>query len=137
MMEFDEFVRQGLVSRHSKDAARTRNLIIESGNRMRFLRSIKKTGENAGYIVENAYDIIRELTEARLSLDGYKSSSHEATVAYLRKLGFPEADVIFIDEMRKTRHKIKYYGKTVDIDYALSVLEFLGSIYEKLLKLSK
>ena len=137
MMDFEEFLREGLVRMQGKDAARAKNLIAETKNRKRFLESISKMKDNATYIVENVYDIIRELIEAKMSMDGYKSYSHEATVAYLTRLGFHESEVVFIDELRKIRNRIKYYGKSIDFDYALSVLQFLGKIHEKLMRLVK
>ena len=136
MKDFDEFVREGLVRTQRKDVARARSLVEETRNRTRFLKSIPAAKENASYIVENAYDIIRELIEARLSMDGYKSYSHEATVAYLKKLGFPGSQALFIDDMRKVRNGIKYYGGGATLDYALTVLKFLETAHEKLEKLS-
>ena len=135
MMEFGEFIRQGKVAQVRSSAPKARSLASAAEDRMRFLKSIRKTGENATYIIENAYDVIREFAEARLAMDGYSTGSHEATVSYLQKMGFPEPEVLFIDELRKNRHKIKYYGKHMDLGYALEVLTFLDRVYGRLKEL--
>jgi hypothetical protein len=132
MMDFDEFLRTGAVTQRMKSMPKARSLAAAAEDRMRFLKSIRKTGENATYMIENAYDIIREFAESRLAMDGYDSGSHEATISYLGKIGFSPAEVGFIDDLRKNRNRIKYYGKSMDLGYALEVLEFLDRIYEKL-----
>ena len=94
--------------------------------------------ENAEYIVAEVYDVIRELVEARLSLEGYKSYSHEATVLFLKKFkDFSESEIYFLDNLRKIRNGIKYYGKEADAEEARRTLRFLDIMLPKLKKLIK
>ena len=45
------------------------------------------------------------------------------------KLGFPVADVKFMDELRFYRNMTKYYGVILDKDYAGKVLAFTRKMY--------
>ena len=71
-------------------------------------------------------------------LDGYNAgNSHEAEISYLSVLGFPEADVSFIDELRYYRNGIKYYGTILNKDYAQRVLAFMNKNYHRIRSLVK
>jgi len=47
----------------------------------------------------------------------------------MRKIGFNELDVSFMNELRYFRNGIKYYGKRLDKKYAEKVLKFLNRLY--------
>ncbi|MFA4887273.1 MAG: hypothetical protein WC595_03605 [Candidatus Nanoarchaeia archaeon] len=67
---------------------------------------------------------------------GYNSEkSHEAEVAYLKKINFQEKDILFMNELRYYRNGIKYYGKKLDSEYAQKVLTFMKENYQKLKEL--
>jgi hypothetical protein len=78
------------------------SLIKEAEEKKRFLdltlQKIPSEEMNANYIVDSCYDILMELTRAKMFMQGYNSSSsHEAEVSFLRVLGFAEADVRFMN----------------------------------------
>jgi hypothetical protein len=132
MIGFDEFVKLGKVKKVKRDMARAKSIIGEAEHRLKFYKKIQITSESANYIVENMYDVIREFIDAKLISEGYKTYSHEATVSYLKILGFSDYEVKFADELRLIRHKTKYYGLITDIEYAKKVLNFLEGIYKRL-----
>ena len=139
LKSFDEFVKEGKVRKQHADISRSSYLADEAESRMIFLKEMKGrialSDPNANYFVEIAYDVIMELVRARLLLDGFNASgayAHEAEVAYLRNIGFSEADVRFVNELRYFRNGIVYYGKKLDSEYAGQVLEFLENAYPKL-----
>ena len=68
--------------------------------------------------LENAYEAMREAADALLYLDGFKSYSHEASIAYLLRKGFGESEIIEIDRFRKIRNGIKYYGRDCNLEDA-------------------
>ena len=65
-----------------------------------------------------------------------RRNNHEAVVAYLADLGFSKDEVVFVDKLREIRHGTKYYGKSVDVEYAQKVREFLDVLYSKLKKIA-
>jgi len=71
-------------------------------------------------IVESYYEIIKELITALLFADGYKTLSHKDLINYLNENynDFFNAEKIYIlDDLRKRRNKIVYYGIFLSSDY--------------------
>jgi hypothetical protein len=141
LRSFEEFLDDGTVRRQRVDVPRAASLKEESEKRRAFLKEMQQkigvNDNNANYFVETAYDVLMELARAKLLLDGYISAgayAHEAEVAYLRMLGFSEADVRFANDLRYFRKGIMYYGKRFDSSYALQVLQFLDKVFPHLKK---
>ena len=133
MVDFEYFISKGDVKRQTKDERLANLLIKESFNRLEFVKSLKLNEKNAKYIVENIYDALRDLIEAKLALNGFKSYSHEATILFLKKFPeFKESEIRFMDDLRKTRNGIKYYGKNIELNEAKNVVDFSASILPKL-----
>lgn len=143
MKEFREYIKAGIIKKRSPQIARARSLVDEAYQRKKFLENLETniplTNSNANYFIENAYDILIELTRAKLIKDGYYSSgkgAHEAEIAYLSILGFPEKEVRIFDSLRERRNGIKYYGEECDADYARRVIAFCKKMYPRLRKLA-
>jgi len=133
---FEEFLEEGTITTRTPDIARAKSLKEEARKRMLFLKELNQklglTNNNANYFIENAYDILLELTRAKILGAGFKTSSHEAEVSYLRKMNFKENDILFLNDLRYFRNRILYYGKILDKEYAEKVIIFLNNIYPKL-----
>lgn len=133
MRTFKEFLKQGMIKEREKDEARARSLIESAEKRKHVMEKyLPLNDETAVHVIEESYDVIRELLEAKLSKEGYKSYNHEAVVAYLAELGFSEEEMLFVDSLREIRNGTKYYGKSVTQEYAAKVKNFLDGIYLKL-----
>jgi hypothetical protein len=141
MKDFKEFQRIGTVKKQRPNIDRAISLIVESSQKKEFLeltiKMIPKNKWNPNVIAEQCYDILMELIRAKMFLDGYNSSSHEAEVAYLQILGFNETETKYLDELRYYRNGTKYYGTILNVEYAEKTLEFLNKIYPKLMKIVK
>ncbi len=138
MSEFEDFIKSGEVKIKEKNNKLADALTNSSGKGESHAKKQELNEENAEFIVADVYDAIREIIEAKLALEGYKSYSHEATVPFLKKFKeFGELEVAFLDNLRKIRHGIKYYGKESGIDEAKKSLEFLDAILPKLKNLLK
>ena len=144
LKNFEEFLRHGVVKRRTPDLIRAKSLINEAEKRKKFLGKLSiKIGladENANYFIETSYDTLIELIRAKMLAEGFKTSgegAHEAEVSYMRKFGFSENEVRFMNDLRYFRNGILYYGKDFDSEYGNKVLEFLNKIYPVLLKLNK
>ena len=133
MRDFEDFIKSGEVKKVGKAEALSRSLIKSSNKSVENLKRTKIDYLNSEAVTTEAYDAMRELIEAKLAFEGYKSYSHEATILFLKKFSeFKESDTNFLDILRKTRNSIKYYGKEVDIETAEKVLNFMKSILPKL-----
>lgn len=137
--EFEAYVKQGIIKKCSINKPRAEFLINESQKSSAGLyERVKMIGindNNANSIVKDCYDIIMELIRAKLLLTGYSSAgqfAHEAEVSYLKKLGFSDNEVSFINDLRYFRNSVTYYGKILGIEYAKQVVEFTKKTYPKL-----
>ena len=69
--------------------------------------------------LEGYYEIIKEGITALMSIDGYKTLSHEVLIGYLGEFykEFSESDLMLMDQVRSLRNKIVYKGFFIDKDY--------------------
>lgn len=142
MKLFEEFVKRGTVTKQMPNNSRASSLLREAEKKKAFLeialKNISSQQMDTNFIVDYCYDTILELLRAKLFSDGFNAgTSHEAEVSYLRVLGFPEPQVIFLNEMRYFRNGTKYYGTILMMDYALKVLDFMNKIYPRLKELAQ
>lgn len=86
--------------------------------RMKALEQFDKK-EFASLIVEDYYEIIKEAITALMSMDGYKTLSHEVLLGYLKEFfpQFSESDIVLADQFRQLRNKIAYKGFFVAPDF--------------------
>jgi len=137
MREFENFLKTGEVRRQGKNESLANALIKSSEKSLKNIQRIKVDELNAESVVSEVYDLIRELIEAKLSLEGYKSYSHEATIFFLKNFSFNDFEINFLDNLRKVRNKIKYYGKEINTEEALKIIDFMNLILPKLRRLLK
>ena len=86
------------------------------------------------------YEICKELITALLFLDGYKTLSHKDLVEYIQlSYGehFTENEINVLDNLRKRRNNIVYYGILVDSSYINRNKEIFESIISKLKKITE
>lgn len=140
--QFDEFIKMGIVKKQSPDKSRSKFLVIEAKQDYAYLLKLIKTmgieNQNANDYVKKCYDILMELTRAKMLLEGLNASgfkAHEAEVAYWRNLQFKEQDIQFLDQMRFFRNGMLYYGTILDKEYAEKVIEFTKNNYQKLMEI--
>ena len=139
---FEEYIEDGTVNKIKPDINRAKFLRQEVDKRFDFLKvlldRIGLKEDNANYFIENCYNILSELLRAKMLIDGHSASgfgAHEAEVAYMKNLCFPDSDVIFMNDLRYFRNGIQYYGKIIDKEYADKILSFTNKIAPKLKKL--
>lgn len=138
MKSFEEFIKTRDAKRTSPDVELAKSLIEETKVREEVAFEMQLNTKKARIIFELLYDSLREFIDALLALDGYKSYSHEAAIAYLKK--FPEFsgfEISSLDSFRKIRIASKYYGKPAQIPDAVRIKKQFPALKEKLLKIIK
>ena len=100
--------------------------------------------KESSLISESYYEICKELITSVLFLDGYKTLSHKDLVEYVKMRynnNFNEHEINVLDNLRKKRNKLVYYGVFVDSDYVSrnknvfdSIINTLKKIIEEKLK---
>ncbi|MBU2638395.1 MAG: hypothetical protein KJ955_05455 [Nanoarchaeota archaeon] len=139
MAVFGEFIKARIVTKQTPDKPRAKFLLREAENSyshlLEVISKISISDSNANDYIKSCYDIFMEMIRAKMLVDGYKASgrgAHEAEVAYMRGMGFKEADVQFADQVRYFRNGMLYYGTIQNKEYAEKVIEFTKRIYPKL-----
>lgn len=87
-------------------------------------------------IIEEYYEIIKELITALMYLKGFKTLSHKMLVVYLKKnfKEFSTGEIILIGELRKIRKDIVYYGQKVTEDFLINKKIPINLIIKKLFR---
>ena len=135
MIEFKYYLDKGEVKKVRRDVALAKSLINNLSDREKMV--LKYSLKDALIIYENLYDCLREICDALLALDEYKSYSHQASITYLRKYGFDEVFVKKLDDFRFKRNSSKYYGKKLTEEDAKEIREFYLKNKGKLLNILK
>ena len=119
----------------SKDADRARDLFIMAKERLEMLRLVPK--DKAYKIVEEYYEIVKELMTAIMYLDGYKTLSHVKVIEYfsLNYRELDESEIKLADTLRKNRIGIVYYGKKISRDFLVNHEKSIETMIKTLLRL--
>ena len=122
---------KGSVKRQMPDIKTAKATARDSRERMEMARAIAFS-QKAKYLVENVYKSVHEFLDAILYLEGYKSYSHEASVAYIQGLGFSQTEIENVNRLRKLGNGIKYYGEDIAAEGADSAINTAEAILKKL-----
>ena len=131
MKDFSVFIKNSSVKKQSMDIHTAQATAKGGKDRLALAKSIFKT-QLSKFVLENAYEAIREYIDAILYLDGYKSYSHEASIAYLEQLGFSASEIGKVNWLRKKRNGIKYYGEDASRGEAEESLKIAQEMLKKL-----
>ena len=134
MNNFEFFLKRGEVRKQSPDSNLSKATLRESLDRLQLSKNLLQR-EKPKYVLENAYEAMREAADSILYIEGYKSYSHEASIVFLLKKSFEDADIRELDRFRKIRNGIKYYGKDCDDADAESAIMLAGKIIAKIRQL--
>ena|SRR3989344_3961218 len=109
--------------------------IIEAAKRdMDFTLSIKVTEESSPTIIRNIYECFRMLGDALLIAQGIESEDHITPIKELLKVKVVTTRPIqLIDNLRRLRHNINYYGYKPKLIEAKDVISIAESTFKPLL----
>ena len=119
----------------SKNKTRAKSLIEMAQERLDDIKTESKVYK----IIEEYYEIIKELITATMYLDGFKTLSHKKLVDYLAEnyKEFNKSEIILIDELRRLRNNIVYYGHKVNKEFLINHEDRINNIIQKLMVLAK
>ena len=112
---------------------------VESMKKMAMKRyeKIKRyVDEDVSFIVEDYYEVMKELMVAYFLKNGMRSQNHQCLISYLYKM-HPEleVEVDLISQMSFFRNRLGYYGESVPVEFYESKKEEVDRIVSVLLKL--
>lgn|SRR3989338_6156167 len=109
------------------------SILNASKRDMKFTLTLKLSEESATTIVRNIYECFRMLGDALLISRGIESSDHIMPLNELLKLRVSTSrPIIVIDNLRRLRHNINYYGYKPTISEAEDVVSIAKSCFEPL-----
>jgi hypothetical protein len=117
------------------DTQKAKALLQMAALREKSLKTMK-TGEFSTLIAETYYEILKELMTALLSIEGWKTTSHELLIGYLAKYHkeYTQPELHAIDQLRRIRNDIAYRGIQIKPDYLERNEQTLLKLIEKLKK---
>ena len=119
------------------DKEKAKSIMKMVDTRLEMLNSID-TEKYPAPLVEQYYEVIKELMTTVLLLDSFKTLSHKALIRYLQekyKKQFGTADITFLNNLRVTRNKISYDGFFVSTEYLDSRRNRIFAVINKLKKI--
>jgi hypothetical protein len=131
--------------RVSPDRERARSLLDTVSVRLDAIKLMQNADRKkfSSKIVEEYYECVLELMTAIMSIDGFKTrsdapGSHIAAIEYLHEKyrEIEEGEIGMIDDLRKKRAGITYYGRHVREDYIEENENEIERIIEKLRAIS-
>ncbi len=136
MKPFEYFIQLKEVNKISPDFELAKSLLSEVETRIEIAFEMKLNEKRARVIFELIYDSIRELIDIILSIEGFKSYSHEANISYLSKFKeFETVELMELNRFRRIRNSSKYYGKPAQLEDAVEIKKAFPKIREKLMKI--
>jgi hypothetical protein len=134
MRPFEDYVATGKdVKKIPIDKNLVKSLTDQATRRLAYVEPVQITADNSDFVLEHYYEALRTLADAVLALNGYKSYSHEASIAYFANdKDFSPMLLEGFDRLRRKRHGIHYYGQRVSITDAQEARTLSAIIAPKL-----
>jgi uncharacterized protein (UPF0332 family) len=132
---FENYLKFGKAKRKTPDPQESESLIKKSINRLEYTKEKTITEKNADFVLEDAYESMREAAQALMSIKGFKPYSHEATISFIsdhHKNDFGEADIRMLDHFRQLRNDSVYKAIIITVDDAKSCISFAESFIRKI-----
>jgi len=125
------------IFRISKDKERAEDLYEMAKDRIELLNLIPK--DKSYKMVEEYYEIIKELLTALMYLDGYKTLSHVKLIEYFSNNyeELEEKQIKLIDTLRKFRNGIVYYGRKISREFLINNEDEIKNIVSILFRLTE
>ncbi len=126
------------IRKTSIDKEKIASIIETAIKRMKFIEKIEVDLDNASFIVENYYEIMKELLVALLLKNGLKSKNHQCLISYFyTKFPDCEFEANLIARMSYLRNRLNYYGESIDISFYEKNKKDIKNTISMLLKLTK
>ncbi len=133
MKDFERFIEEETVQERTPNPSQGKSLKNKSRKRLDYVKYREVSKENADLILEDAYESIREIINAFLISEGYKSYNHEASIVY----AFEELDISYekvnkLNKFRELRNDSKYRGEDITKKEAQDTLELAEDLVPRL-----
>lgn len=117
LMDWGMCERQ-FVRRVEVDRERVSSIVKKALQRLCRAKETRICKENISFVVEDYYEIIKELLVAYLLKNGLRSKNHQCLISYFYKMN-PDCEVEtgLISQMSFFRNRLGYYGEDIPSDF--------------------
>lgn len=100
------------------DRDKIESLLKTTEKRHAFLKTLKANDKNVSFIVEQTYELIKELLIALLLTKGLRSQNHQCLISYFYNMYKEhEAEAHLIADMSYRRNRLNYYGELIEFPF--------------------
>lgn len=134
MKDFEFYINEGKIKKQTPDINLAKSLKKDALERINQVKQLN-IDFFSKLIYENTYDALRDILDAILTINGYKSYSHEGSISFLKTTNINIEIIEALNEFRYKRNSSKYYGKSIDKYEAQEILEFFENYSELFLEI--
>jgi len=135
IMNWDE-CKKDFIRKVEIDLERIESLIKRANQRLKRAESTKISLDNVSFVVEDYYEIIKELLVAYLLKEGLRAKNHQCLISYFYKNNPNyEREAFLISQMSFFRNRLDYYGEDIPFEFYTENKEEFKKIINLLLKL--
>ena len=121
IMDWEECKRE-FIRKIEIDEERTDSIKKMALKRLEMTKEIESSKpisqENVSFIIEDYYEVIKELLIAYMLKNGMRSKNHQCLISYFYKENPEhEREVFLIAQMSFFRNRLDYYGEKVPLDF--------------------
>ena len=100
------------------DKERVSSIVGKAMQRLEMARNINVNSRTVSFVVEDYYEIIKELLIAYLLKNGLRSKNHQCLISYFYKRN-PELEneTNLISQMSFFRNRLSYYGESIPLEF--------------------
>ena len=100
------------------DQERIKSITKKALQRLERARDTRVNLENVSFIVEDYYEVIKELLVAYLLKRGLRSKNHQCLISYfLKQNPQHEREAVLISQLSFFRNRLTYYGEDIPMEF--------------------
>lgn len=129
-----------MAKRKTPDYEEARALLSKAQDRILYVKSREVTNRTAKFVLEDAYESVREAAQSLMSVKGFKPYSHEATIGFMidfYKKDFEPTELSKFDYFRRLRNNSVYKAIVIEEHDANTSILFAEKFIEKVKQLLK
>ena len=100
------------------DNERINSIIKKAMQRLERARNTPVNLDNVSFVVEDYYEVVKELLVAYLLKNGLRSKNHQCLISYFYKQNLKyEREAFLISQMSFFRNRLGYYGEDIPMEF--------------------
>ena len=110
--------RENFIREVEVDVERIDSIVRKAFQRLKRARNTEITLEIVSFVVEDYYEVIKELLVAYLLKNGLRSKNHQCLITYFYKNNLDyEREAHIISQMSFFRNRLNYYGDDIPMEF--------------------